>query len=99
MVPNVVGYLKEKFQQIKEFEWGKIIGLREREFSYRAIGARVQRNSSTVMQVWKQWTDEYRTTRNTGSGRRKVTSTGDYRHLLRMVVNDRATSSRQLAER
>ncbi|GFX97702.1 uncharacterized protein TNCV_3065891 [Trichonephila clavipes] len=48
---------KEKFQQLTEFERGRIIGLREGEFSYRAIGARMQRNSSTVMRVWKQWTD------------------------------------------
>ncbi|GFW36583.1 transposable element Tcb2 transposase [Trichonephila clavipes] len=39
---------KEKFQQLTEFEWGRIIGLREGDFSYHAIGARVQRNSSTV---------------------------------------------------
>ncbi|GFW05256.1 hypothetical protein TNCV_3357751 [Trichonephila clavipes] len=44
------------------------------------------------MRVWKQWTDEHRTTRKTGSGRRKVTSARDDRHLLRMVVNDRKTS-------
>ncbi|GFU36393.1 transposable element Tcb2 transposase [Trichonephila clavipes] len=58
---------QETFQQLK----GRIIGLREGGFSYRAIGARVQRNSSAVMRIWKQWTDEHRTTRKTGSGRRK----------------------------
>ncbi|GFY25068.1 transposable element Tcb2 transposase [Trichonephila clavipes] len=60
--------------------------------------ARVKRNSSTVMRVWKQWTDEHRTTRKTGSGRRKVTSVRDD-HLLRKAVNDRTASSRQLAAR
>ncbi|GFS89744.1 transposable element Tc1 transposase [Trichonephila clavipes] len=90
---------KEKSQQLTEFERGRIIGLREGEFSYRAIGARVQPNNSTVMRVWKQWTDEHRTTRETGSGRRKVTSVRDDRHLLRMALNDHTGSSRQLAER
>ncbi|GFT95989.1 transposable element Tcb2 transposase [Trichonephila clavipes] len=61
--------------------------------------ARVQRDSSTVMRVWRWWTDEYRTTRKTGSGRRKVTSVRDDRHLLRMTVNDRTASSRELAAR
>ncbi|GFT08372.1 transposable element Tc1 transposase [Trichonephila clavipes] len=51
------------------------------------------------MRVWKQWTDEHQTTLKTGSGRRKVTSGHDYRHLLRMAVNDRTASSRQLAAR
>ncbi|GFX88852.1 transposable element Tc1 transposase [Trichonephila clavipes] len=40
---------KEKFQQPSEFEQGRIIDLREGGFSYRAIEARVQRNSSTVI--------------------------------------------------
>ncbi|GFX84876.1 uncharacterized protein TNCV_4997081 [Trichonephila clavipes] len=65
---------KEKFQQLSEFERERIIDFREGGFHYRAIGARVQRNSSRVMQVWKQWTDEPRTTRKTGSGRQKVAS-------------------------
>ncbi|GFX40465.1 uncharacterized protein TNCV_1412751 [Trichonephila clavipes] len=51
---------------------GRIKSLRERGFSYHAIGARVQRKSSTVMRVWKQWTDEHRATRKTGSERRKA---------------------------
>ncbi|GFY19311.1 uncharacterized protein TNCV_4126981 [Trichonephila clavipes] len=65
---------KEKLQQLTEFERGRIIGFREGGFSYRAIGARAQRNRSTVMRVWKQWTDEHQTTRKTHSGRRKETS-------------------------
>ncbi|GFU05103.1 uncharacterized protein TNCV_574541 [Trichonephila clavipes] len=86
----------EQFQQHTEFERG-IISLREGGFSYRAIGVRVQRNNFTVMRVWKQWTDEHRPTRKIGSGRWKVTSARNDRHLLRMVVNDRTVSSRQLA--
>lgn len=88
---------KATFQQLAQFERGRIIGLREGGFSYRAIAARVQRSSSTVMRVWKQWIDENRTTRKTGSGRRKVTSMRDDRHLVRMAVTDRTASSRQLA--
>ncbi|GFW27456.1 transposable element Tc1 transposase [Trichonephila clavipes] len=90
---------KEKFQQIMEFEQGRIIGLREGGFSYRAVGAHVQLNSSTVVQVCKQWTDEHRTNRKTGSEPRKVTSASDDRHLLRMIVNDCTASSMQLAAR
>ncbi|GFU46202.1 hypothetical protein TNCV_2155381 [Trichonephila clavipes] len=35
----------------------RIVGLREAGLSYRAVAARVQRNSSTIMRVSKQWTD------------------------------------------
>ncbi|PRD30897.1 UNVERIFIED_CONTAM: hypothetical protein NCL1_25013 [Trichonephila clavipes] len=51
------------------------------------------------MRVWKQRTDKHRTTRKTGSGQWKVTSARYDRHLLRMAVNDRTASSRQLAAR
>ncbi|GFS94062.1 transposable element Tc3 transposase [Trichonephila clavipes] len=53
----------------------------------------------TVMRVWQQWTDVHRTTRKTGSERRKVTSARDDQHQLRMTVNARTASSRQLAAR
>ncbi|GFW89965.1 transposable element Tc1 transposase [Trichonephila clavipes] len=86
---------KEKFQQHTEFERGRIIGLLEGGFFYHARGTRVQPNSSTVMRVWKQGTDKHRTTRKTGSGRRKLTLARDDQHLLRMSVNDRTASSRQ----
>ncbi|GFU90935.1 transposable element Tc1 transposase [Trichonephila clavipes] len=87
------------FQQLTELERGRIISLREGEFSYHAIGVRVQWNSSTVIRVWKQWTDEHRATRKSGSGRRKDMLAHDDRHLLRMALNDRSASSRQLAAR
>ncbi|GFX41423.1 uncharacterized protein TNCV_3489641 [Trichonephila clavipes] len=57
------------------------------------------RNSSTVIQVWKQWADENRTTQKSSNGRRKVTSASDDQHLFRMAVNYRTASSRQLEAR
>ncbi|GFT45036.1 uncharacterized protein TNCV_3790311 [Trichonephila clavipes] len=60
---------KKTFLQLTEFEWTKIIGFLEGGHSNHGIGARMQRNSSTVMQVFKQWTDEPRTTRKTGGGK------------------------------
>ncbi|GFV46307.1 transposable element Tcb2 transposase [Trichonephila clavipes] len=86
-----------KFEQISEFERGKIVGLREAGLSYRAVAARVQRNSSTIMRVSKQWTEEGRTARKSGSGPRNVTSAPDDRRLVRMAQTDRAASSRKLA--
>ncbi|GFV10287.1 transposable element Tc1 transposase [Trichonephila clavipes] len=70
-----------KFEQISEFERGRIVGLREAGLSYRAVATRVQRNSSTIMRVSKQWSDEGRTARKSGSGPRNVTSASDNRRL------------------
>ncbi|GFU52793.1 hypothetical protein TNCV_4788351 [Trichonephila clavipes] len=49
------------------------------------------------MRVSKQWTDEGRTARKSGSGPRNVTSAPDDRRLVRMAQTDRTASSRQLA--
>ncbi|GFT25681.1 transposable element Tc1 transposase [Trichonephila clavipes] len=89
----------KKSQKPMELKRRRLIGRREGGFSYRATVARVQQNSSTVMRAWKLWTEEYRTTRRTGSGRRKVMSARDDLHLLRMAVNERTAFSRQLAAR
>ncbi|GFW15964.1 transposable element Tcb2 transposase [Trichonephila clavipes] len=86
-----------KFEQISEFERGRIIGLREAGLSYRAVATRVQRNSSTIMRDSKKWTDEGRTARKFGSGPRNVTSARDERRLEQMAQTDRTASSRQLA--
>ncbi|GFW45015.1 DUF4817 domain-containing protein [Trichonephila clavipes] len=47
----------------------------------------------------KEVTDGHRTTKKTGSGRRKVTSARGDRHLLHMAVNDRTTFPLQLTSR
>ncbi|GFV49784.1 transposable element Tc1 transposase [Trichonephila clavipes] len=85
-----------KFEQIWEFERGRIVVLREAGLSYLAVAVRVQRNSSTIMRVSKQWTDEGRTARKSGSGPRNVTSACDDRRLVQMDQTDRTASSRQL---
>ena len=59
---------REPYDQVPEFERGRMIGLREGGFSYREIAARTGRNATTVMRVWKQWTTENRTSRKSGSG-------------------------------
>ncbi|GFY12555.1 hypothetical protein TNCV_2447461 [Trichonephila clavipes] len=64
-----------------------------------AIRTRGQQNSSTETRVWKELTEEHRATQKTVSGRRKVTSACDDKHLVRMTMNARAVSSRQLAAR
>ncbi|GFT92600.1 transposable element Tc1 transposase [Trichonephila clavipes] len=62
-----------------------------------AVATHVQGNSSTIMGVSKQWTDEGRSARKSGSGPRNVTSARDDRRLVRMAQTDRTASSRQLA--
>ena len=85
MKPKYVSKTDEEEIPTTEFERGRIMSFRKVDC---LIAGRVQRISFTITSVWKQWTNERRTTRKTGSGRRKVTSVHDNRPLLCMVVND-----------
>ena len=73
--------------------------LRRRIFFCIAVAARVQRNSSTLMRVLKQRTNEHWTTQKTCSRRRIITSVPDDRHLFCMAVNDNTASSSRLTAR
>jgi len=77
---------------------GKIIGLCEGEFSYRAGTAHVQLNSITVRRGWKQWTEKNRTARKSKSEIPKgVMTTRNDRHLVRMALMNRTAASTQFA--
>ncbi|GFW93124.1 hypothetical protein TNCV_3888651 [Trichonephila clavipes] len=51
-----------------------------------------------MMRVWKQCTDEHRTTRKIGSVRQKVTSARNNCHLFRMEMNDPTSWGAQLMQ-
>ncbi|GFU26618.1 transposable element Tc1 transposase [Trichonephila clavipes] len=74
-----------KFDQIPEFERGRIVGLRAAVLSYRAVATCVQRNSSTIIRFSKQWTDKGRAAWKSGRGPGNVTSARDDRRLVRMA--------------
>lgn len=86
------------YQQLTDFERGRIIGLREAGWSYRDIAARVGRNATTIMRAWRQWSEENRAHRRPGSGRPSTTTPRDDRHLYRMCVADRTATSTVLAQ-
>lgn len=84
------------FQQLTESERERIISFREGEFFFHAIGARVHCNSIILIMSLKARVDENRTTRNSGSGPRKLTSTNKNRYLVHMPLTNRTATSIQL---
>ncbi|PRD24293.1 UNVERIFIED_CONTAM: hypothetical protein NCL1_44208 [Trichonephila clavipes] len=89
---------KELFQQLMEFERGRIIGLKRRIFQSRNRSwcAAEQFHSDGSLEAL---VDQRAPNSKTSSGRRKVTSARDDRYLLRMGLNDRNASSRHLVAR
>ncbi|GBO43335.1 hypothetical protein AVEN_257290-1 [Araneus ventricosus] len=49
---------RSHYEQLTEFERGRVVGLREGGFSFRDIAERLGRNVSTVHDCWQQWSRE-----------------------------------------
>ena len=74
---------RKSHHQITEIARGRIIDMQECGFSYPEIAARMQCNVTTVMRIWKKWTEENQARRKPGS----------------WAVTDRSASSRVLEQR
>lgn len=86
----------QNFNQLSDFERGRIIGMKEAGFSLREIANRVGRNVSTVSRCWSRWSEEGAHERRQGSGRPRSTTDREERHLRTLVVRDRFSTSRAL---
>ena len=90
---------RRSYQQITEFARGRIMGMGEGGISYQEIAARMQCNSTTVMRIWKNWTEENQAREKPGSGALNSTTAREDRQLIHMAVTDRTELSRVLAQR
>ncbi|GBN55869.1 hypothetical protein AVEN_87235-1 [Araneus ventricosus] len=76
---------RSHYQQLTEFERGRVVGLREGGFSFRAIAERLGRNASTVHDCWQQWSREGTASRRPGSGRPRGTAEREDRRVRRQL--------------
>ena len=60
---------RRQVKQLQPFERGRIVGLRETEWTYRRIAAHVGHNVSVVCRCFQQWSVEHSHTRRPGSER------------------------------
>ena len=49
---------RSSFDQVSEFDRGRIVAYRECGLSFREIGSRVGRNQTTVMRICNRWMQE-----------------------------------------
>ncbi|GFY24598.1 transposable element Tcb1 transposase [Trichonephila clavipes] len=54
---------RSAFDQVSEFDRGRIVAHRDWGLSFRKIGSRVGRNQTTVMRIWDHWLQEGTTDR------------------------------------
>ncbi|GFT00968.1 HTH_38 domain-containing protein [Trichonephila clavipes] len=64
---------RRQYEQLTDFDRGRIIGLREAGWSNRRIGRHLGRSDMVVARCWQQWITEGRVYRRGGSGRPRNT--------------------------
>ncbi|GFT78985.1 transposable element Tcb1 transposase [Trichonephila clavipes] len=85
---------RSAFDQVSEFDRGRIVAYRDCGLSFREIGSRVGRNQTTVMRICDRWMQE-RTTERRG---RQCTTSREDRQIVRMTVTDRSVTSRTVVQ-
>ncbi|GFX31450.1 transposable element Tcb1 transposase [Trichonephila clavipes] len=85
---------RSAFDQVSEFDRGRIVGYRACGLSFREIGSRVGRNQITAMRICDRWMQEATTDRRDQSHPPQCTTSCEDRQIVRMAVPDRSVTSR-----
>ncbi|GFW13264.1 transposable element Tcb1 transposase [Trichonephila clavipes] len=89
---------RSAFDQVSEFDRGRIVAYRDCGLSFRQIGSRVGRNQTTVMRICDRWMKEGTTDRRGRSHLPQCTTSREGRQIVRMAVMDRSVTSRTVAQ-
>ncbi|GFX98891.1 transposable element Tcb1 transposase [Trichonephila clavipes] len=89
---------RSAFDQVSEFDRGRIVAYRDCTLSFREIGSRVVRNQTTVMRICDRWMQEGMTNRRGRSHPPQCTTSREDRQIVRMTVTDRSVTSRTIAQ-
>ncbi|GFU08916.1 transposable element Tcb2 transposase [Trichonephila clavipes] len=74
---------RRQYEQLSQFERGRIIGLMEAGWSARRVARELGRSVCVVRRYWDQWIREMSFTRRSGSGQPRQTSRREDRHIVR----------------
>ncbi|GFX94538.1 HTH_Tnp_Tc3_2 domain-containing protein [Trichonephila clavipes] len=83
---------RRQYEQLADFDRGRIIGLREAGWSNRRIGRPLGRSDMVVARCWQQWITEGRVYRRGGSGRPRNTNDREDRAIRRVATSAPTTS-------
>ncbi|GFU05261.1 transposable element Tcb1 transposase [Trichonephila clavipes] len=86
------------FDQVSEFDRGRIVAYRDCGLSFREIDSRVGRNQTTVMRICDRWMQEGMTAQRGGSYPPQCTTSREDRQIVRMTGTDRSVTSRTVAQ-
>jgi transposase len=88
-----------KTRELTDFERGEIVGLRKVSFSYSKISETLKHPKSTVGDVIKKYNEQGLTSAASRSGRPKILTERDNRHLLKIAKDNRNNTLEELTEK
>ncbi|GFS88587.1 transposable element Tcb2 transposase [Trichonephila clavipes] len=83
---------RRQYEQLTDFDRGRIISLREAGWSNRRIGRHLGRSDMVFARCWQQWITEGRVYRRGGSGRPRNTNDREDRAIRRVATSAPTTS-------
>ncbi|GFV62712.1 transposable element Tcb2 transposase [Trichonephila clavipes] len=89
---------RRQYEQLSQFERGRIISRMEAEWSVRQVARQLGRSDCVVRRCWDQWIREMSFTRRTGSGHPRQTSRRGNRHIVRNARVQPTASSATIQE-
>ncbi|PRD25764.1 UNVERIFIED_CONTAM: hypothetical protein NCL1_39965 [Trichonephila clavipes] len=85
---------RRKYEQLSQFERGKIIGKMKAGWSARRVARQLGRSDCVVRRCWDLWIREMSFTRRPRSGSPRQTSRREDRHIVRIArVHPTSTST------
>ncbi|GFU84955.1 transposable element Tcb1 transposase [Trichonephila clavipes] len=89
---------RSAFNQVSDFDRGRIVAYRDCGLSFREIGSRVGRNQTTIMRICDRWMKEGTTDQRGRSHPPQCTTSREDRQIVCMAVTDRSVTSRTIAQ-
>ncbi|GFU61211.1 transposable element Tcb1 transposase [Trichonephila clavipes] len=89
---------RSAFDQVSEFDRGRIVAYRDCGLSFREVGSHVGRNQTTVMGICDRWMHENSTDRRGRSHPPHCTTSREDRQILRMAAMDHSVTLRTVAQ-
>ncbi|GFW83393.1 transposable element Tcb1 transposase [Trichonephila clavipes] len=89
---------RSAFDQVSEFDRGRIVAYRDCGLSFREIGSRVGRNQTTVMRICDRWMQEGTTDRRGRSHPPQYTTSREDRQIEHKALTDRSVTSRTVEQ-
>ncbi|GFS74027.1 transposable element Tcb1 transposase [Trichonephila clavipes] len=89
---------RSAFDQVSEFDRGRIVAYRDCGLSFREIGSRVGRNQTTATRICDRWMQEGTTDRRGPSHPPQCTNSREDMQIVRIAVTDHSVTSRTIAQ-